>query len=368
MGTDPKELPQFIRTLFQDLFKDHNVNEPILWWQIIKLRAHLFAILQQYSVPIYRGIPQITNYHDHIQFKVTQDNRTQQFVKPADVYVYDWHRSFEPNKDVHTAINQFSHTLLYQMPRSLVPKEIVFLGDGESALWAAMHFPDSTIYYLSRSREPNPLESKRKATSKHVEIKNAVKVYFDSPDGSHYKRLHLQREKDNSFPFAPRVEYYDPTQNRTIKGYFFTCTGMFPQVYTQDLLPENVLRLKDEHQKTTYVANSNNPRGSLTHSYLDYMNRTGNMERAWELDAMLIGNKEQPSYMQKFLAKYGITEEHLLEMQELLRQSNDQKDNFSAMVKLYETKINSDSNDVAAFAAALRAEYIKKAIPLPKPN
>lgn len=357
-GQTTQEIPRFMREIFKNRYKDQDPDAFITWQQFIQIRSDVTTMLEhEFSVPVYHGKPNIKMLDDNrYEFTVEDPISKSRFIMPRDVFVYDWHRDFAVDRHLHPDIDQISHTILYRFPKHAVPRTIIVLGDGESVIWLAAHFPQSTIYYLSRSKERDPLERHRKPAHKDLVFDNAIKLPFYSEDGSHYKKL-IPRIDAANFPYASSVCYQDSDLNISISGSFFTCIGMQPQVYTKDLTPDQVVRLKDEIPKYTFASTRNVPAGGLMDSYLRIMEATRNQREAWEPDAILLGKGVLTSYTQQVLRKCGIKDEDISTLPNILSKISSEKSKFSAMVTLFREKVSSDPKRIADFEREIISLY-----------
>lgn len=247
------EMPRFLRELLVHRLGKNELQGHLTFVQYKELRRFTIEILTSgLRVPVYKGRPTISVLDEQLQFNIESVTGNVQVLMPDNTFVYDWHRDYTPDAHIPATILQPSHTLLYQLPLNMIPKEIMLLGDNEAVLRLAEHFPESTIYYLSNADTIDPLAQYRRISNLKTELSNAIKIPFDSTNREHFKYLG-EPQCDQEIPFCSKIRYFDPINNIDINGHFFTCLNPTPQNHTSMLSTQNVLRSSDFAARMSFI-------------------------------------------------------------------------------------------------------------------
>lgn len=136
-------LPRMVRKRFLSIHPGYSEEKRILWKEFQALRMHALDELAKYrNVELHMCQPEtITPFED--QWKISTGK--QDLFVPKQSFFYWWFR--KPKKVDRLS---HSHTLLYQMPRILVPSHAIIIGHGPALAWVLKHFKDLVVINVKR--------------------------------------------------------------------------------------------------------------------------------------------------------------------------------------------------------------------------
>jgi hypothetical protein len=274
-------MPNDFRKTFMRYRPHYPETKFIEWREFQETRMRAVEELQQQpNLHFHEGEPTaIVDRGNSYEITILRDNDKSKIDVSKQSFFYNWCRYPYTGKPVVQ-----SHTVLYEIPRSEVPKSIIVLGHGLSLIWLLRHFPDTQIINVKRKEDKLPdlpsnrdanieaaLKSKRLVVLLNDDIdirtdetdRNAL-VLSHAGDVLHEGPIFSARGLVTNFSLFDRQVPADKIISMPSFG-----TG-------QELIgPTDAVTAK--LAKDTFIAPKNIPTGSLAHSYHHLMNVTKNL-------------------------------------------------------------------------------------------